>query len=67
VVTLRAEGYIEELYVNATGEAVKAGEPLFRLYSPPLVQAQLEYALAVKAARNMNDANETAMVDGAAG
>src|SRR6266849_3534052 len=66
VVTLRAEGYIEELHVNATGETVKAGEPLFRLYSPLLVQAQLEYALAVKTARNMNDANQTAMVDGAA-
>src|SRR6266853_2846766 len=66
VVTLRAEGYIEELHVNATGETVKAGEPLFRLYSPPLVQAQLEYALAVKAARHMNDASQMAMVDGAA-
>src|SRR6266849_4765875 len=33
VVTLRAEGYIEELHVNATGEMVKAGELLFRLYS----------------------------------
>src|SRR6266566_511790 len=66
VVTLRAEGYIEELHVNATGEKVKAGELLFRLYSPPLVQAQFEYALAVKSARNMNDVNQTAMVDGAA-
>src|SRR6266851_1568218 len=66
IVTLRAEGYIEELHVNATGEAVKAGEPLFRLYSPALVQAQLEYALAVKAARTMRDANQMAMVDGAA-
>ena len=66
VVTLRAEGYIEELHVNATGETVKAGEPLFRLYSPPLVQAQLEYALALKATRNAHDANQTAMIDGGA-
>ncbi len=66
VVTLRAEGYIEELHVNATGETVKAGAPLFRLYSAPLVQAQLEYALAVKAARNVRDMNQMAMVDGAA-
>src|SRR5260370_12822637 len=66
VVTLRAEGYIEGLHVNATGETVKAGAPLFRLYSAPLVQAQLEYALAVKAARTMRDANQMAMVDGAA-
>ncbi len=66
VVTLRAEGYIEELHVNTTGDTVKAGQPLFRLYSAPLVQAQLEYALAVKAARTMRDANQMAMVDGAA-
>jgi Cu(I)/Ag(I) efflux system membrane fusion protein len=66
VVTLRAEGYIEELHVNATGETVKEGAPLFRLYSAPLVQAQLEYALAIKAARTMRDASQTAMVDGAA-
>jgi len=52
VVTLRAEGYIEELHVNATGETVKAGAPLFRLYSAPLVQAQLEQALAIKASRS---------------
>jgi Cu(I)/Ag(I) efflux system membrane fusion protein len=66
VVTLRAEGYIEELHVNTTGETVKLGQSLFRLYSPPLVQSQLEYALAVNAARNIHDANQMAMVDGAA-
>lgn len=66
VVTLRAEGYIEELHVNATGETVKAGTPLFRLYSAPLVQAQLEYALAIKASRTLHDASQMAMVDGAA-
>lgn len=66
VVTLRAEGYIEELHVNTTGETVKAGQPLFRLYSAPLVQAQLEYALAMKAARTGHDANQMALVDGAA-
>jgi Cu(I)/Ag(I) efflux system membrane fusion protein len=66
IVTLRAEGYIEELHVNATGETVKAGAPLFRLYSAPLVQAQLEYALAIKASRNAHDASQMAMVDGAA-
>jgi len=66
VVTLRAEGYIEELHANATGETVKIGQSLFRLYSPTFVQAQLEYALALKAARTMHDANQIAMIDGAA-
>jgi Cu(I)/Ag(I) efflux system membrane fusion protein len=66
VVTLRAEGYIEELHVNATGEKVKAGQPLFRVYSPGLVQAQLEYLLAAKAMRTLHDANQAALVDSAA-
>ena len=66
VVTLRAEGYIEELYVNSTGETVKTGQPLFRVYSPALVQAQLEYALALKAAHTGRDASQTALVEGAA-
>jgi Cu(I)/Ag(I) efflux system membrane fusion protein len=65
VVTLRTEGYVEELHVNATGETVKAGQPLFRIYSPSLTQAQLEYALAAKAARTMHDANQMALVDSA--
>jgi membrane fusion protein, copper/silver efflux system len=66
VVTLRAEGYIEALHVSATGETVKAGQPLFRLYSAPLVQAQLEYALALKVARTGRDSEQTALIDGAA-
>ena len=42
-VTLRADGYIEKLYVNETGRHVKAGEPLFRLYSPQMVLIQVDY------------------------
>jgi Cu(I)/Ag(I) efflux system membrane fusion protein len=66
IVTLRTEGYIEELHVNATGEMVKAGQPLFRVYSPGLMQAQLEYTLAARALRTMHDANQGALVDSAA-
>jgi Cu(I)/Ag(I) efflux system membrane fusion protein len=65
VVTLRAESYIEQLYVNATGETVAEGQPLFRVYSPPLVQAELEYVLAQKAARTGRDADQRALVEGA--
>jgi len=45
-VTTKYEGWIEKLLVNATGEAVKAGQPLMLIYSPALVQAQEEYLLA---------------------
>lgn len=42
VVTLRADGYIEDLFVNATGESVRKGDPLFRLYSPEIQTAQAD-------------------------
>lgn len=45
-VTLKLDGYIHELHVNATGEPVKKGAVLFTLYSPELYAAQQEYLLA---------------------
>lgn len=42
-ITLRADAFIEKLYVNETGQHVKAGEPLFRLYSPDMVRVQVDY------------------------
>jgi membrane fusion protein, copper/silver efflux system len=49
IVTLRADGYIEDLFVNTTGQPVKAGEPLFRVYSPQIQQAQTDLIVAVRA------------------
>ena len=45
-VTAKLDGWVEKLYVNATGDEVKAGQPLFELYSPDLVVAQQEYRIA---------------------
>ena len=45
-VTLRAEGFVEKVYAGATGQHVKAGEPLFRFYSPQITQAAVEYRIA---------------------
>ncbi len=42
-VVLRADGFIDKLYVNATGTHVRAGEPMFVVYSPQVVSAQVEY------------------------
>jgi membrane fusion protein, copper/silver efflux system len=41
IVTMRADGYIEELFVSRTGQHVHAGDPLFRVYSPDIVSAQV--------------------------
>lgn len=45
-VNLKIEGWIERLYANYTGKYVRKGEPLFKLYSPELLNAQEEYLLA---------------------
>jgi Cu(I)/Ag(I) efflux system membrane fusion protein len=42
------EGWIEKLYVKASGDPVEAGQPLYELYSPQLVNAQEELVLALK-------------------
>jgi Cu(I)/Ag(I) efflux system membrane fusion protein len=46
-ITLRADGFIDALYANETGLHVKAGDPLFRVYSPQMVSAQVDYRTAV--------------------
>lgn len=45
----RFEGYIEHLYADYTGQYVKAGQPLFSVYSPELYATQNEYLLALRA------------------
>jgi Cu(I)/Ag(I) efflux system membrane fusion protein len=49
-ITLRADGFIEVLYANQTGLHVAAGDPLFRVYSPQMVSAQVDYRTAVAGA-----------------
>jgi len=44
----RVDGWIEELAVTATGDAVEKGQLLFELYSPTLVNAQQEYLAAIR-------------------
>ncbi|GAA0212229.1 efflux RND transporter periplasmic adaptor subunit [Kangiella japonica] len=48
----RTDGWIEKLFVNHSGQRIEAGQPLFTMYSPALVNAQQEYLLAKK--RNNN-------------
>jgi membrane fusion protein, copper/silver efflux system len=42
IVTVRSDGYIEDLYVDKTGAHVKAGEPMFRFYSSQIQLAQVD-------------------------
>ena len=42
----KISGWVEELFVNFTGELVRAGQPILGVYSPELVASQREYLLA---------------------
>src|SRR4051812_31091537 len=47
IVTMRSDGFIEDLFVSRTGQHVHAGEPLFRVYSPDIQRAQIDLLTAM--------------------
>ncbi|MDP2361412.1 MAG: efflux RND transporter periplasmic adaptor subunit [bacterium] len=53
LISLKVGGWIEELWVQVTGQVVRKGQPLLTLYSPELLQAQEEFAQALAGARRM--------------
>ena len=54
------EGYVERLHVNVTGQPVAKGQPLFEVYSPELISAQREYAIAAQGVDSLKEAGGTA-------
>ncbi|HZX31491.1 MAG TPA: efflux RND transporter periplasmic adaptor subunit [Rhodocyclaceae bacterium] len=50
------EGYVERLFVNVTGQPVGKGQALFEVYSPELVSAQREYAIAAQGVESLQGA-----------
>jgi RND family efflux transporter MFP subunit len=46
-VNLKVDGWVQKLYVAATGARVRRGQPLLDLYSPDLLATQNEYLLAL--------------------
>jgi Cu(I)/Ag(I) efflux system membrane fusion protein/cobalt-zinc-cadmium efflux system membrane fusion protein len=45
-VQTRYPGWIKDVFVSATYESIKIGQPLFTIYSPELVASEQEYLLA---------------------
>jgi len=45
VVSLKMNGWIENLYADTTGQLIQKGEKLFDIYSPQLVSAQQDFLL----------------------
>jgi membrane fusion protein, copper/silver efflux system len=58
-VTTKYQGWIEKLYVDATGKQVHKGEPLFDIYSPELFTAQNDFLLARNSGAALRDAART--------
>jgi len=44
----RVSGWIDKLFIKASGDPVKKGEPLYNIYSPELVNAQEELVMALE-------------------
>ena len=51
-VTTKFKGWIEKLDVDATGQLVHRGEPLFEIYSPELYSAEAEYLATLNSAND---------------
>ena len=64
-VNIKLEGWIDDLFVNSTGEQVKKGQKLFTLYSPELVATQTEYLLALKSRRTLGGSDFPEVAEGA--
>jgi Cu(I)/Ag(I) efflux system membrane fusion protein len=65
VITTKVDGWVERLYVNATGDPVRKGQTLLSIYSPDLVSAQEEYLLAVRNLKTMKNSPVKEMAEGA--
>ena len=61
-VTTKFKGWIEKLDVDATGQLVHRGEPLFEIYSPELYSAEAEYLAVLN---STNDSSALALREAA--
>jgi membrane fusion protein, copper/silver efflux system len=61
----RYQGWVRKVYVNATYDFVKQGQPLFTIYSPELVATQQEYLLAKANVEKLRQSSVTGVASGA--
>jgi RND family efflux transporter MFP subunit len=52
-VQMRFSGYIQRVFVDATYQYVRKGQPLFSVYSPDLVSTEREYLIARSSQRQL--------------
>lgn len=51
----RIEGWIDQVFADFTGKAVREGDPLLTVYSPEALATQQEFLLAMKAQRTVHN------------
>ena len=61
----KVSGYVEAVYVDFVGKAVKRGDPMFTLYSPEMVSTQQEYLIARRGQSYLKDSPVAEAVAGA--
>jgi Cu(I)/Ag(I) efflux system membrane fusion protein len=57
-VTVKVNGWVNELNAAVTGQEVQEGQPLFTFYSPDLLSAQQEYVTALETAARLTPASD---------
>ena len=64
-INTKVNGWVERLYINATGDPVRKGQTLLSIYSPDLVSAQDEYLLALRNMKALGKSPVPEMAEGA--
>ncbi|MEO8200151.1 MAG: efflux RND transporter periplasmic adaptor subunit [Gemmatimonadota bacterium] len=64
-IATRVDGWVERLYVNAIGQPVRRGDPLFSLYSPMIMSAEQDLLLARELEKRVANGTPDAQVGAA--
>ena len=64
-INTKITGWVEDLFVNATGEEIQKGQKLLSIYSPELVATQEEYLQAIKYQKEISGSNLNEIKNGA--
>src|SRR5262249_23662521 len=64
-VTIKVNGWVNELSASVTGQEVQQGQPLFTFYSPDLLSAQQEYVTALETAAKLTPSSDEDTRNGA--
>ncbi len=63
-VNTKVGGWVDKLYVDTTGQAVRRGQPLLSIYSPDLVASQQELLSALAAAKELEASPDKTVASG---